>query len=41
MCENKGLRRIFGPKRQEDGEHYVMDSILLCAPKGKVIPIFN
>jgi hypothetical protein len=30
MCENKGLRRMCGPKREEDGEHYIMDSIFLC-----------
>jgi hypothetical protein len=41
MCENKGLRGIFGPKREEDGEHYIMDSILLCTLKGKIVPVLN
>jgi hypothetical protein len=26
------LRTIFGPKREEDGEHYVIRGFIICRP---------
>jgi hypothetical protein len=39
MFENRVLRRIFGPKRDEgtgNGENYIMRSFIFCTPH----PIF-
>jgi len=35
LFENRVLRRIFGPKRNEEkesGENYVMNSLMICTP---------
>jgi hypothetical protein len=35
VFENRVLRRIFGPKREEvirSGENYIMRSLMICAP---------
>jgi len=35
VFENRVLRRVFGPKRDEvtgDGEHYIMKSLVICTP---------
>ena len=35
MFENRVLRRIFGPKREEvtgNGENYIMRSLMFCTP---------
>ena len=35
MFENRVLRRVFGPKRNEiagNGENYIMKSIVICTP---------
>ena len=35
MSENRVLRRIFGPKRDEvtrNGENYIMRSLMICTP---------
>jgi hypothetical protein len=35
VFENKVLRRIYGPKRDEvtrNGENYVMRSLMICTP---------
>jgi hypothetical protein len=35
MLENRVLRRIFGPKRDEvkgSGENYTMRSLMICTP---------
>jgi hypothetical protein len=30
VFENRVLRRIFGPKRDEVGENYIMRSFIVC-----------
>ena len=35
MFENRVLRRVFGPKRDEvtgGGENYIMGSLVICTP---------
>ena len=35
MFENRVLRRVFGPKRDEEtgnGEYYIMKSLVICTP---------
>jgi hypothetical protein len=33
VFENRVLRRIFGPKRDEgSGENYIMKSLMICTP---------
>ena len=35
MFENRVLRRVFGPKRDEvtgNGENYIMRSLVICTP---------
>jgi hypothetical protein len=35
VFENRELRRIFGPKRDEvtgNGENYIMSSLMICIP---------
>jgi hypothetical protein len=36
VSENRVLRRIFGPKRDEEtgsGENFIMESFMICTPQ--------
>jgi len=32
VFENRVLRRVFGPKRDENGENYIMKSLVIGIP---------
>jgi hypothetical protein len=44
MFENRVLRRIFGPKRNEvhwSGENYIMRSLMICTPHPILLRLSN
>jgi hypothetical protein len=44
VFENRVLRRIFGPKRNEvtgSGENYIMKSLMMCTPNSILLGSSN